>query len=151
MASQRATLSSVGIWLLLRVERLQAGQEGGQEVLEKPAGRNRALADSGSTSRENRATTTREEEEGLSQKGREGPRNVSTPSSSHPIASSPMYSSKMHLEMDESSAVQCAGIVVVLQESHGEPQALSKGSSWTRYVLARCGVRKEPQERRGSR
>ena len=25
----------------------------------------------------------------------------------------------MHLVMDESSAVQCAGIVVVLQESHG--------------------------------
>ena len=141
-----ATLSTVGIWLLLRVERLQAAQEGRQEVLEKPARRNRALADSGSSSREKRATTR--VEEGLSQKGREGLRNVSTPSSSHLIASS--YS-KMHLEMDESSWVQCAGIVVVLQESHGEPQALSKGSSRTMYVLARCGVRKEPQERRGSR
>ena len=57
---------------------------------------------------------------------------------------------KMHLEMDERSAVQCAGIVVVLQDSHGSRKVLSKGSSWT-YVLARCGVRKEPQERRGSR
>ena len=61
----------------------------------------------------------------------------------------PMYS-KMHLEMDERSAVQCEGIVVVLQDSHGSRKVLSKGSSWT-YVLARCGVRKEPQERRGSR
>ena len=37
-----------------------------------------------------------------------------SPSSSHEVASS--YS-KMHLKMDERSAVQCAGIVVVLQES----------------------------------
>ena len=39
-----------------------------------------------------------------------------SPSSSHEVASS--YS-QMHLKMDERSAVQCAGIVVVLQESHG--------------------------------
>ena len=68
LASHRATLSTVGIWLLLRVERLEAAQEGGQEVLEKPAGRNRALADSGSSSREKRDTTR--EEEGSSQQGR---------------------------------------------------------------------------------
>ena len=68
-ASQLTRLSTVGIWLLLRVERLQAAQEGRQEVLEKPAGRNRALADSGSSSREKRATTR--VEEGLSQKGAE--------------------------------------------------------------------------------
>ena len=37
-----------------------------------------------------------------------------SPSSSHEVASS--YS-QMHLKMDERSAVQCAGIVVVLQES----------------------------------
>lgn len=43
-------------------------------------------------------------------------------------------------------------IVVVLQESQGEPQALSKGSSdAVMYVLATCGVREQPQERRGSR
>lgn len=41
----------------------------GLEVLEKPAGRNRALGDSGSSSREKRETS-REEEEGLSQQGR---------------------------------------------------------------------------------
>ena len=67
LASHRATLSTVGIWLLLRVERLEAAQEGGQEVLEKPAGRNRALADSGSSSREKRDTTR--EEEGRASKG----------------------------------------------------------------------------------
>ena len=42
----------------------------GLEVLEKPAGRNRALADRGSSSREKRDTTRQEEEEGLSQQGR---------------------------------------------------------------------------------
>ena len=46
------------------------GPGGGLEVLEKPAGRNRALADSGSSSREKRDTSSREEEEGLSQQGR---------------------------------------------------------------------------------
>ena len=56
----------------------------------------------------------------------------------------------MHLEMDESGAVQWR--LLWFCRSLREPQALSKGSSdAVMYVLATCGVREQPQERRGSR
>ena len=144
-ASQLTRLSTVGIWLLLRVERLQAGREGGPR--ERPGGET-VLADSEGTSRENRVATTRERRGGGSQKERVGPSYVSTLSSSHALASS--CSSKMHLEMDESGAVQWR--LLWFCRSLREPQALSKGSSdAVMYVLATCGVREQPQERRGSR
>ena len=143
-ASQLTRLSTVGIWLLLRVERLQGGREGGPR--ERPGGET-VLADSEGTSRENRVATTRERRGG-SQKERVGPSYVSTLSSSHALASS--CSSKMHLEMDESGAVQWR--LLWFCRSLREPQALSKGSSdAVMYVLATCGVREQPQERRGSR
>lgn len=67
-ASQLTRLSTVGIWLLLRVERLQAGRERGPR--ERPGGET-VLADSEGTSRENRVATTRERrgEEGARKKG----------------------------------------------------------------------------------
>ena len=86
--------------LVASQSRKVAGRERGPR--ERPGGET-VLADSEGTSRENRVATTRERREG-SQKERVGPSYVSALSSSHALASS--CSSKMHLEMDESGAVQ---------------------------------------------
>ena len=144
-ASQLTRLSTVGIWLLLRVERLQAGRE----VLERGLGEKLCwLTVRAPAVKTGSPPPGRGEEEGGSQKERVGPSYVSTLSSSHALASS--CSSKMHLEMDESGAVQWR--LLWFCRSLREPQALSKGSSdAVMYVLATCGVREQPQERRGSR
>ena len=86
--------------LVASQSRKVAGRERGPR--ERPGGET-VLADSEGTSRENRVATTRERRGG-SQKERVGPSYVSAHSSSHALASS--CSSKMHLEMDESGAVQ---------------------------------------------
>ena len=145
-ASQLTRLSTVGIWLLLRVERLQAGRE--REVLERGLREKLCWLTVRAPAVKTGSPPPGRGEEGARKKGWG---RAMSPLFLPPIPSiASSCSSKMHLEMDESGAVQWR--LLWFCRSLREPQALSKGSSdAVMYVLATCGVREQPQERRGSR
>ena len=132
--------------LVASQSRKVAGRERGPR--ERPGGET-VLADSEGTSRENRVATTRE------RRGGEGARKKGWGRAMSLLFLPPMplrHPARVKCIWKWMRAGRCSGDCCGFAGVSQEPQALSKGSSdAVMYVLATCGVREQPQERRGSR
>ena len=144
-ASQLTRLSTVGIWLLLRVERLQ----GGREVLERGLGEKLCWLTVRAPAVKTGSPPPGRGEEGDRARKKGWGRAMSL------LFLPPMplrHPARVKCIWKWMRAGRCSGDCCGFAGVSQEPQALSKGSSdAVMYVLATCGVREQPQERRGTR